>query len=308
MEAHRNNSGLRMLDFDAFVNQWGPWTLTNHEYAPGKFTLGKPTGNTNWHRARSTWIAQIAEFALHKPIAQMRVLDIGCFEGGISHNLALFGADVVGIEARESNMRRCEFVAQSVGLKNARYVLGDMLKLADYDLGEFDLIVASGVLYHVDAPDLLPFLKSLRASCTGIVHLDTHIALEPLETFEPAPGLTVYGRSITEHPGDPDDAIKDSRVLSSFRNNYAFWLTERSLMNMLDAAGFEFVMKPMLPAMEWNWRDRGTWIADARAPIGHAHRKARYRDPDPRPHMHPQFEHAHHMTPNNPATTPLYKG
>jgi SAM-dependent methyltransferase len=236
----------------------------------------------------------------------MRVLDIGCYQGGISHNMAALGAAVVGLDARESNLARCEFIAREAGLANIRYVQGDMLKLSDYNLGEFDLIVASGVLYHVDAPDLLPFLRSIKAHCRGIMHLDTHIALEPMEVFEAEPGLKVYGRSITEHFDNVDDATKDSRPLASFRNNFSFWLTERSLMSLLQAAGFGFVMKPMSPVQEWPWRDRGTWVADARLPIGHSLPKKPYRDPDPRAHMHRQFDLAHHMTPQNPATTKLY--
>ncbi|MBN8608773.1 MAG: class I SAM-dependent methyltransferase [Caulobacterales bacterium] len=294
-----------MQSFEEFVAHWGPWTTTNIEFKPGRFTMGH-AAEADWPKLRATWIAQLAEFGLRKPLSDMRVLDIGCFEGGVSHNLAVLGAKVVGLEARETNLRRCEFVAQAAGLSNVRYVLGDMLRLDDHGLGEFDLIVASGVLYHIDAPDLLPFLKSVRAHCRGVVHLDTHVALEPLEAFEPQPGLTVYGRSITEHTPGTDDAAKDERVLSSFRNNYAFWLTERSLMNMLNAAGFSMVLKPMLPMQEWNWRDRGTWIADARTPLGHALISAKYRDPDPRMHTHPQFDRAHHMTPGNPATADLY--
>ena len=181
-----------------------------------------------------------------------------------------------------------------------------MLTLRDYDLGKFDLVVASGVLYHVDAPDLLPFLRSIREHCTGVAHFDTHISLEAMEAFEPVPGLTIYGRSITEHFGDADDELKDSRVLSSYRNNFAFWMTERSLMNMLDAAGFGAVLKPMLPVQEWKWQDRGTWIADAREPFGKSIPKTRYRDPDPRPPMHPQFDMQHHVTPKNPSTRALY--
>jgi SAM-dependent methyltransferase len=295
-----------MMSFEQVVEKYGPWNNTNIEYAPGKFTLGRPPAPNDWDLNRATWIAQLAEWSLRRPIKAMRVLDLGCFEGAISHNLALMGADVVGLEVRETNIARCNFVAESVGLPNARYVQGDMLALDRLELGQFDLIVCSGVLYHVDAPDLLPFLRSLCASCRGVMVLDTHVSLDALETYEIAPGLRAYGRSIREHMPDTTDEQKDTSSLASYRNEFSFWLTERSLMNALDVAGFQFVVKPMLPHLEWTWKDRSVWVADARAPVGRSLSKTRYRDPDPRPPIHGQFDLELHAAPNNPSTTKLY--
>jgi hypothetical protein len=73
-------------------------------------------------------------------------------------------------------------------------------------------------------------------------------------------------------------------------------------MNLLIEAGFTFAFRPLLPHIEWPWRDRGVWVADTRP----AASLQPYTDPDPRPAHHEQFGLAHMQRPGNPATKALY--
>lgn len=295
-----------MPTIENIIAKYGPWTASNLEYQPGKYTMGHARG-TDWPLRRSQNFGMLAEYSLGKSVSSLRVLDLGCLEGGISFHLAKLGAEVIGLEAREINIKKCEFVAEASGQSNLKFVQGDMLDLERHDLGQFDLIVASGVLYHVDAQGIVPFLTSLRKCCRGVVIFDTHVANQILEYYETSNGLVVYGRSIVEHFDSEADDSKDKKPWASFRNNFSFWPTERSLMNLLKEAGFQFVYKPAMPFMEWKWQDRAIWVADARAPKGDCSIPlSNYLDPDPRPPSHSQFDKPHHMKPGNPATKALY--
>ncbi len=135
----------------------------------GIYTISPPY---DWAHHRAKWFGLIAEVSLRKPLRDMRILDIGCLEGGITLALGAAGGPVVGIDVREANLAKANFARDVLGLRSVEFVQADMLKLLDYNLGNFDLIVCAGTLYHIDAPALLPFLRTLRQSCSGIVIFD----------------------------------------------------------------------------------------------------------------------------------------
>jgi len=84
-------------------------------------------------------------------ITGWRVLDLGCLEGGHSYQLEQLGADVLGIEANPHIFLRA-LVAKNILKSRATFLLGDFVEyLGDSD-ESFDLIFASGVLYHMEDP------------------------------------------------------------------------------------------------------------------------------------------------------------
>src|ERR671937_236393 len=48
--------------------------------------------------------------------AAPRVVDLGCLEGGYAVEFARAGYDVIGIEGRQSNVDKCEYVAAALEL------------------------------------------------------------------------------------------------------------------------------------------------------------------------------------------------
>ncbi len=60
----------------------------------------------------------------------LRIVDLGCLEGGYAVEFARAGFDVLGIEARQDNIDKCEYVADKVGLRNLSFVQDDVRNLA----------------------------------------------------------------------------------------------------------------------------------------------------------------------------------
>jgi 2-polyprenyl-3-methyl-5-hydroxy-6-metoxy-1,4-benzoquinol methylase len=290
--------------------QYGRWSAHNIRLSEDLYTIIPPY---DWAQHRATWFGLISEVLLHKPLKDMRILDIGCLEGGIALTLGAAGSQVVGIDVREANLAKASFARDVLQLANVEFVQADMLKLLEYGLGTFDVIVCAGTLYHVDAPQLMPFLRSLWHSCSGIVIFDTHIAIEHREEFVDNEGRCYYGRTFVETHSVTDDREEKKKDLwGSLDNNLSFWLTERSLINMLIDAGFAFVTKPLVPVVEWPWQDRGFWVAYPQIqhlvsqPYGYA--VGRLADPSDRAPYHEMLNQELQRNCQNPATRRLTPG
>lgn len=179
---------------------------------------------------------------------ELRLLDLGALEGGLSFEMARLGFDVLCVEGREENAQKCREVVDYFGLTNLQVLRADVRSLAPSHHGTFDVILCCGLLYHLDEP--LEFLRKLRELANGscLLFVDTHIApdrdedlegsayevaLSPLEQLSgAAPGY--QGRWIAEH--DPLD--DGTHPWASIGNERSFWLTRQSLLRGLQEAGF----------------------------------------------------------------------
>jgi hypothetical protein len=88
-----------------------------------------------------------------------RVLELGPLEGGHSYQLEGFGADVLGVEGNAEAYLKCLIVKELYGLR-ARFLFGNFLKYLESNSDTYDMIYASGVLYHMTEP-----LALIRSIC-----------------------------------------------------------------------------------------------------------------------------------------------
>ena len=199
-----------------------------------------------------------------------RIVDIGCLEGYFSIECALQGAEVLGIDGKLLNVRKCDFVRSVLGVERATFALGDAMNVTCESSGRFDAVLALGLLYHLDDP--YTFLGNVAALCTGFAVIDTHVALEDqperikgdwrpdlseLRTFT-FDGRRYEGRLFREFPTGTARDVKDLSPTASLENELSVWLTEDSLVRMLHDVGFSGTEKVVYP------RDVDTWWSDLR--------------------------------------------
>ena len=125
----------------------GSWTsqLPGRE-GPGKAML--------FDDPRITWmIEQLGG------VQGMNVLELGPLEAGHSWMLEQAGARITSVEANHDSFLRC-LVVKNMLQMNATFVLGDFARALP-DGGPWDLVMASGVLYHMVEPEKL--LESIAA-------------------------------------------------------------------------------------------------------------------------------------------------
>jgi len=99
-------------------------------------------------------------------LAGRRVLELGPLEAGHTAMLVAAGAHVDAIEANKLAFLRCLIAKEILGLTEASFYLGDFVKWLEQTGATYDLIVASGVLYHMRDP--LRFLRAMAKRSTAI--------------------------------------------------------------------------------------------------------------------------------------------
>lgn len=112
---------------------------------------------------RGRWVREAAERHFARPLAGLRVLDVGCGGGLMSEALAREGAAVVGIDASAGNIGAARRHAAADPAVAARldYRHGD--PAATLQPGErFDLVLALEVVEHVD--DVPAFLAQVAGT------------------------------------------------------------------------------------------------------------------------------------------------
>jgi hypothetical protein len=86
-------------------------------------------------------------------VADQRVLELGPLEGGHTYMLLNAGAkEVVAIEANVRAFLKCLVIKDALQLSRARFLCGDFIPYLRETSDRFDLVVASGVLYHLQNP------------------------------------------------------------------------------------------------------------------------------------------------------------
>ena len=217
-------------------------------------------------------IMRIVQERLSGKFRGRRIVDVGCLEGYFSIECALQGAEVIGIDGKLLNVRKCEFVRSVLGVERATFVQGDAMKLTRESHGGFDAVLALGLLYHLEDP--YTFLTNMAGLCDGFAVIDTHVALEDqpeilkkdwrpelseMQTFTFG-GRQYEGRLYREFPPGTARDRKDVSPTTSLENELSVWLTEESLVRMLHDVGFSGTDKIVFPRDA----DGGIWWSDLR--------------------------------------------
>lgn len=181
----------------------------------------------------------------------LRIADLGCLEGGYSLALARRGADVLGIEAREENVDKCLLLQEHFAMPNLRFQQGDVKNFARSRFPEFDIVLALGILYHLDDP--VSWLRQLGEVTRALLLVESHWAPEtdaavealvpdlrrlgPLETFVNE-GTEYRGRWFSEYETEEQ---RDSMLWASYSNPRSLWLTRPSLLRAIARSGFDLL-------------------------------------------------------------------
>ena len=237
---------------DRLVSEHGPWGAYNIRLAPGVFTMGNAhVGNAELliHAV----VQAVADLA-GKPLAELRVLDLGCHEGGYSIELGLQGCRVVGIEGRPGSVAKARFAARCLGLGQVEFVQGDVRDGALLEAqGTFDVVLCLGILYHLEALDAVGLLRRCFDLGERLTVIRSAIGLRA-DVSAAVDGLRYEGRRYredTRHRG------------ASLDNPTSIFPSKTSLLNILGDLGFSSVHEvrnPPVPNLD-DARDSVTLVA-----------------------------------------------
>lgn len=214
--------------FEAMANEW--WD------PHGKF---KPLHMLNPCRLDYITEQIAAEFnrdlAQPKPLKGLRILDIGCGGGLLSEPMARLGADVVGADAAETNIKVASLHAKQAGLDiDYRNVAAESLV---EDAEQFDVILNMEVIEHVADP--LYFLNA----CKDLLKEDGLMICSTLNRNPKSYLMAIIG---AEHV---------MRWLPKGTHEWSKFITPQELSDLQTEAGFTpvdqkgFVFNPL----SWSW-------------------------------------------------------
>ncbi|HMR84233.1 MAG TPA: methyltransferase domain-containing protein [Niabella sp.] len=193
----------------------------------------------------------------------LRVVDLGCLEGGYAVQFARMGFDTLGIDARKENIDNCNYVKSKLNLPNLNFAQDDVRNLHNY--GKFDIVLCYGLLYHLNDP--VNFLQTIGACTNKLLFLNTHFAPEHdaryslglinnllIGPIQKRTGLFVRHRNyrlskIAIHEGykgrwykewnNTTNKEKIEKMLwASYNNDRSFWLCKKDLTKAIQASGF----------------------------------------------------------------------
>jgi SAM-dependent methyltransferase len=228
------------------IDAAGPWHFFNIHLGHGVYTMGREARKQE-QRLEAT-VHAVRD--LVGPFDGLRVLDLGCMEGIFALEFGRLGAEVIGIEARSGHVSRAEFARDALGLDNVEFRLDDVRNLSRETYGEFDIVLALGILYHLDAPSAFRFTEAVSDVTRRLALFDTHYALRSPSHWDYR-GRRYSGVVVREHDPSDTEADRDRSFGSAVGNLESAWLTLPSLFNLLAAVGFSSTVEVRLPRLTY---------------------------------------------------------
>lgn len=100
-------------------------------------------------RSESELSAVLDRFDLPANLSGKRVLDIGAWDGWFSFELERRGAAVTAVDCWDNP--RFHYIHRKLG-SSVRYIQADVYELSPHIIGQFDIVLFLGVLYHLKHP------------------------------------------------------------------------------------------------------------------------------------------------------------
>jgi tRNA (mo5U34)-methyltransferase len=211
---------------------------------------------------RLEMVARAVESHFGARLADIGCLDVGCHEGFYSFAMAKKGVGrVVGVDVRESNLRRARFVAEAMSLPQVVFRQGNCERLRAAELGRFELTLFLGLLYHLENPMLC--LRNIAALTKELCIVETQV-------IEEVAGETEWGARAWTRPYQGALAVIDES--SEFHSDdgeetgstpVALCPSPKALEFLLKQAGFRSVKMVPPPPGAYEQLARGKRVVVA---------------------------------------------
>jgi len=171
-----------------------------------------------------------------------RVLELGPLEAGHTYMLEKMGASsVLAIESNTRAYLKCLIIKEVLNLQRARFLLGDFVAYLQQTTEQFDVCVASGVLYHMKQPAELIHLLSKAGKKVMLwthyynpenIHLNPHQFSEHKEEL-------YEGFKHTLHLQNYHAAGLATKTFCGGIQHFSCWMTRQDILDCLEHFGFK---------------------------------------------------------------------
>lgn len=174
------------------IAQLAPWFYP-FDFGGGLRTPSRiPPEVTGIFETRQHMLAGVVDTHFGERLPAIACLDIGCHEGFYSIAMAKQGVGrVLGVDVREDNLRKARFVAEMLNHPNISYHRANCEQLSASEIGQFELTLFLGVLYHLENPMLC--LRNLASVTKELAVIETQV-------IDEAEGMTEWGARAWTRP------------------------------------------------------------------------------------------------------------
>jgi SAM-dependent methyltransferase len=223
-------SGRQALEI--FAGEWSSRLPPPYDVITGSSEL--------FEDARIKWILEVVG-----GVQGYRILELGPLEAG--HTTMLERAGAGTITAVEGNTRaflKCLIVKEVLGLERSHFLCGDIHEFLTECTDQFDLCLASGVLYHMRDPvAVLQAMTRVSDRLALWTHYYDPAVLDHPEIavhFGSATERAIGDLTFTEHRYEYGEALTWNGFCGGSAH-YANWLERDTILECLRRAGFDSI-------------------------------------------------------------------
>lgn len=126
------------------------------------------------HNTRWRMLEQVAEDNWPGGFDGLKGIDLACHQGWFAARLSQANfRDVLGVDARARHVDDSQLMARALGHDQLRFQQSDIFHLDTEALGQFDLVLMLGLLYHLENP--IGALRIARALCSDLFVIETQV-------------------------------------------------------------------------------------------------------------------------------------
>ena len=126
------------------------------------------------HETRLAMLQQVVDSRFGGSLAGRNAIDIACHQGYFSTKLVEWNADdVLAIDARAEHVADTTLIRDALGLSKLRVAQSDVHALEPTTLGQFDLVLMLGLIYHLENP--VGALRVARALTRNACVVETQV-------------------------------------------------------------------------------------------------------------------------------------
>jgi tRNA (mo5U34)-methyltransferase len=157
---------------DALARDW----FYEFDFPDGRATVPNvPADTATIHSARLAMVMGVLERAFGADWSSLSALDLACHQGWFASHLARRGVgDVLAVDVRPEHLDDAAIVREVYGLDRLRLERRDVAALAPGELGEFDLVLMLGLIYHLENP--VGALRIARGHTRRLCLVETQLA------------------------------------------------------------------------------------------------------------------------------------
>lgn len=155
----------------ALAREW----FYSYELPGGQRTATYHKGELNEiHDTRWEMLNDCVNATFGGQYAGLKAVDLASHQGYFTVKTAALGFDqVLGIEARESHVNDSRLISDIYAYPNLNFMQSDIFDVDTQQLGQFDLVLMLGLLYHLENP--VGALRICRDLCKGVCLIETQI-------------------------------------------------------------------------------------------------------------------------------------